>query len=281
MPSRHLSTLSPNLQSQFQSPFGNRAYPRFYSIYRNPPTLEQDWRAFRAQLVASEVGGTGTALGSGLGMMVRPNESWVHPIPHPERGCLLIARKHYKNLGINDNAVLLITDHDDKIGSSGLILNLRLPFSISSLGLEDDITASFGHCPLHCGGQMDRNLLHVVHGRGDVEGSVRLVDGVFTGGVEHAAELVRLGLAQPEEFKLISGFAEWREGELAYEIHEEQWWVVSASKSVIMDCLGDSPTPSSWGIERHGNVVTDSKTLCWSKVLKASGIRYWQDEKFL
>ena len=270
--------MSPKFSSllplQFQSPFGNRAYPRFFSVHRNPPTLEQDWRAFRAQLVASEAGGNGPGLGNSLGMMIRSSGSWVHPIPHPERGCLLIARNHYKNLGIHDDAVVLITEHDDKIGTSGLMVNMRLPFRISSLGLEDHLTASFGNCPLHWGGSIERNLLHVVHGRGDVEGSMRLVDGVFTGGVEHAAELVRLGLARPEEFKLVSGFNEWAPDQLAYEIWDEQWWVVSASKSVIMECLSDSPTPPSWGLEEVGGMKMDSKTRCWAKVLKASGIRY-------
>ena len=141
--------MSPKFSSllplQFQSPFGNRAYPRFFSVHRNPPTLEQDWRAFRAQLVASEAGGNGPGLGNSLGMMIRSSGSWVHPIPHPERGCLLIARNHYKNLGIHDDAVVLITEHDDKIGTSGLMVNMRLPFRISSLGLEDHLTASFGN----------------------------------------------------------------------------------------------------------------------------------------
>lgn len=55
-----------------------------------PPPLQliQDWRAFRARLVAKEAGQAARAAALALGT----EERWAHVISQPERGCLLVAR---------------------------------------------------------------------------------------------------------------------------------------------------------------------------------------------
>jgi hypothetical protein len=48
----------------------------------------QDWRAFRARLVAMESGQAARAANMQLGR----EERWAHLLSQPERGCLLVAR---------------------------------------------------------------------------------------------------------------------------------------------------------------------------------------------
>lgn len=86
---------------------------RFFAVDGHPPALSQDWRLVRAQLVARELGSTGTATatpGSGpIGMLVKPAQHWAHQISHPEAGCLLVARS--SNLGMFSHSVVLVTEH--------------------------------------------------------------------------------------------------------------------------------------------------------------------------
>jgi len=117
------------------------------------------------------------------------------------------------------------------------MINMPTPICISNLGLEEDITSSFGHRPLFLGGPMTRHLLHVLHGRPDVDGSMRIVDGVYAGGVESASELIRQGRATPEEFCLLAGYSGWGPKQLAREVVDGSWWVVSASPALILDCI--------------------------------------------
>jgi putative AlgH/UPF0301 family transcriptional regulator len=249
--------------------------------------------------VAHEIGNAvpapAAASGAGLEMLVRPTDSWAHPIPHPEPGCLLVAR--HSNLGMFSHSVVLVTEHDDTAGTSALVLNMPTPLYISNLGLEEDITSAFGHSPLFIGGPMTRSLLHVLHGRGDVDRAMRIIDGVYAGGVESASDLIRLGLARPEEFKLLAGYSGWGPHQLEREIEQESWWVVAASHTLILECLQETAAwspPSSvaaagpsaginGGLGQHrgngaagggGGGQDDVKIRCWKKVLETAGIQH-------
>lgn len=144
------------------------------------------------------------------------------------------------------------------------------PIFISNLGLEEVITDAFGRCPLFLGGPLTRNLLHVIHGRSDVEGSMRLVEGVYAGGVESAAELVREGLASPSEFRLLAGYSGWAPGQLMQEIGSGSWFVVAASHTLILRCINET---ALWNCQRTGTTSHEEvKFRSWQRVLQASGI---------
>lgn len=208
--------------------------PRFFAADGHPPALTEDWRLVRAQLVARELGGSQPGV-PGVGTLVRSADQWAHLISHPEAGCLLVAR--HANLGMFSHSVVLVTEHDDTAGTSALMLNMPTPIYIANLGLEEDITSAFGHRPLFLGGPMTRHLLHVLHGREDVNGSMRIVNGVYAGGVESASELIRQRKAAPEEFCLLAGYSGWGPGQLSMEIADGAWYVVAASDSLILECL--------------------------------------------
>ena len=126
---------------------------------------------------------------------------------------------------------------------------------------------------------MTKSLLHVLHGRNDVDRSLKIIDGVYAGGVTSASELIRLGLARPEEFKLLAGYSGWGPYQLQREIESGSWWVVAASHTLILDCLRE---PSGWSPGNAGNPSAqgpegpkdDAKVKCWKKVLTAAGIKY-------
>ena len=79
---------------------------RFYVVDGNPAELQQDWRLFRAQLVAKEMN-QGASLVKNT--MLRPFDIWAHPIAQPEAGCLLLARQ--SGLGMFSHSIVLITEH--------------------------------------------------------------------------------------------------------------------------------------------------------------------------
>jgi putative AlgH/UPF0301 family transcriptional regulator len=121
------------------------------------------------------------------------------------------------------------------------MLNAPTPMCIAHLGLEECTTAAFGRNPLFLGGPMNKNLLHVLHGRREVEGAMRILDGVYAGGVDSAIDLVRRGAAPAGDFRLLAGYSGWGPGQLEREVEEGSWWVVAASPALIHACLSGEP----------------------------------------
>ena len=191
------------------------------------------------------------------------------------------------------NSVVLVTEHVDRDGTSALVLNMPTPLYISNLGLEEDITSAFGKTSLYIGGPMNRNLLHVLHGRGDVGGAMCIVDGVYAGGVDAASELVRIGVAKAEEFKLLAGYSGWGPWQLKKEIEAGHWWVVAASHSLILECLQDCASGGGGGVSGSNEVGTNKTSSCvgnagggnggavkvqwWSRILTEAGIQHDQN----
>jgi putative transcriptional regulator len=256
--------------------------------------LTKEWRTYRALLVASEnsglmvsqskreelrkmmkvsqvSGALGKHTGRGLGGSVS-GSVWSHTITHPERGCLLVAKR--PDLGMFSYSVVLMTEHDDEIGSSGLVLNMATPLHVSNLGLEDHICESLGKLPLYIGGPVTRNLLHVLHGVEKVQGSMEIVPGVFAGGVESAADLVLRGEIDPIEFRLLAGYSSWEPYQLSEEIRHGAWHVISASSDVILGCVKGDFSAFSGGYDGlyddHGenHLGVDNRKLdCWKAIL--------------
>ena len=205
---------------------------------------------------------------------------WSHTITHPERGCLLVAKR--PDLGMFSYSVVLLTEHDDEIGSSGLVLNMATPLQVSNLGLEDHISESLGKLPLYIGGPVTRNLLHVLHGVDAVEGTIEIVPGVYAGGVERAADMVLRGELEANEFRLLAGYSGWEPYQLSEEIKHGAWHVISASSDVILGCIkGDfrgfsrgldfsgfqSGVKDVYGLGGHDAGVDIRKLNCWKAIL--------------
>ena len=65
--------------------------------------------------------------------------------------------------------------------------------------------------------------------------------GIYTGGLAHANELVASGRAAASEFKLLAGYAHWPTGQLQREMSGGAWWLVAASSDFILSSIRGAP----------------------------------------
>lgn len=234
---------------------GGSAMPRNEDFDNSQFT--QDWRTFRAQLVAQEnqttdAPSTSDPLKSGR---------WAHPISSPEVGCLLVAR--FEDMGIFSKTVVLLLAHDDAKGTLGVILNRPTPVQISKANGESSwMKEVFQEERLHIGGPIRFDCVNVIHGCAQIPEAKRIVEGVYHGGDfhENAGKLVEKGDLIPSEVRVLRGYAAWAEYQLAAELHDDAWWVLAASKGVILECS------SGVSEEEYYNQY-------WENVLKLSGIK--------
>jgi hypothetical protein len=78
-----------------------------------------DWRLFRAKLVAQEQRTTTSTPKNNK--LTLNKHRWAHPIEHIERGCILIANE--KVDGVFHQTAVLVVDHHEKHGTTGVVIN--------------------------------------------------------------------------------------------------------------------------------------------------------------
>uniref|UniRef100_A0A7S1SJB7 Uncharacterized protein n=1 Tax=Tetraselmis chuii TaxID=63592 RepID=A0A7S1SJB7_9CHLO len=204
------------------------------------PQVRGDWRAFRAGLVAKEHAafmtdaGTQDTIQLSYGASPQSTSRWAHLISQPEEGCLLVTRQ--PDMGFFDRTVILLLNHENSQGSYGLVLNRQSTLMVRDVGLEPGSLKAFGGNPLYLGGPVELRVLGVVHGVPGVTGAEEVTPGVFHGGVRDAAELVNGGQADASEFQLVAGYSGWGPHQLSGEIHDKSWYVISASRDIILEC---------------------------------------------
>lgn len=145
-------------------------HSRFFAVdppHSYKPTWEaqQDWRLFRARLIAGER--LWQTKSEHLISQDRPlkatdaHDEWAHLVPRAETGSLLISRN--VTSGLFRCAIILVYEHGND-GSSGLIINMPAPeLYIKDFGLQRDVEEAFGMCPAFIGGNVRRRFLHVLH----------------------------------------------------------------------------------------------------------------------
>jgi len=185
--------------------------------------------------------------------------SWAHLISQPEQGCLLVTKR--PDMGFFDRAVILMLHHNDKEGSYGLVLNRKSHLMVKDVGLDGPTRDAFSENPLYLGGPVQMEMLHVLHGVSSVEGTIPVIDGVYQGSVRNAAQMVLGGEVASSDFQLISGYSGWAPYQLAAELQDESWHLISASRDVIL---------SSMGRQRFDGA--DVKSEMWRHVLSLAGI---------
>mmetsp|Transcript_15608 Transcript_15608/g.18812 ORF Transcript_15608/g.18812 Transcript_15608/m.18812 type:complete len:365 (+) Transcript_15608:315-1409(+) len=148
---------------------------------------------------------------------------WAHPIPSPEKGCLIIAQEtmFHANQAYFCQAVILLLEHNEQ-GSTGVILNR--PVASSTFGEVAADPGPFTMNPLYFGGDVRDNTVCCVHGHGDLEGAELVRDGVYYGGIEAAVEQCSKGDKDPMTFKFFAGYAGWGPGQLEQECARGVWY---------------------------------------------------------
>lgn len=226
-------------------------------------SLILDWRSFRAKLVQMEQRGllnsstnlspkpAAAARGSGLGPFAFSSGSWAHELPGPEVGCVLVARQ--EGMQFFDRTVVLLAAHDVRHGSVGFVLNKPSPLRLSEVQLSataQGILDTFGSQRLQLGGPVHMETLTLLHAFAGLSGAQKVSEGVYYGGLPAAVDLVRSGLAKPEDFKLLLGMTGWSAGQLEQEIAAGAWWVVAAGPGLV---LPSSNSSSGSGSDARSN----------------------------
>ncbi|GFR51684.1 hypothetical protein Agub_g14127 [Astrephomene gubernaculifera] len=208
----------------------------------------QDWRAFRAHLVAWERAARRAA--QPRTQLQRPpypplvsGDSWAHPLAEPERGCLLLAR--HDNMKFFSGSVVLIASHDEAVGSLGYVLNKASPLRVRDLQVlgpaEGGFMEAFGSSRLQLGGPVHIDHVTLLHRFRGLRRSQQIAEGMFMGGLPDAIRLIQAGMARPSDFHLALGMSSWAPGQLRAEVAAGHWHLISASPDLVLPAASSPP----------------------------------------
>jgi len=173
-------------------------------------------------------------------------ERWAHPLSHIEPGCVLIANEHLG--GVFHHTVVLIIDHHDKAGSTGIVINrpqgklLKIANDQSS-NVDASLKLAFKNATVSYGGPVMPEEFSILHGFGQVQDSKRVGSGVFIGGSRELMEEVRIGQFSPNEALFAYGRAAWVPQQLGREISKGVWYIASACDSFVLRNAGAEQCP--------------------------------------
>jgi len=163
---------------------------------------------------------------------------WAHPIPHIEPGCVLIANE--KLGGVFHQTVLLIIDHHEAMGSTGIVINRPLNGNLLKIASETasnvdlSLKLAFNCAGVTYGGPVMQEDYSILHGYGEVEGSKKVAPGVFVGGSRELMDEVRKNSFDPHEVLFVKGHAAWVPSQLSREIVKGVWYTASVSPDHIL-----------------------------------------------
>lgn len=175
---------------------------------------------------------------------------WAHPLSHVEPGCILIANEHLG--GVFHHTVVLIVDHHDKTGSTGIVINRPQGklFDIANEqpgNLDTSLKHTFKNATVSYGGPVIPEEFSALHGFGKVHGSKRVGSGVFLGGSQELQEEVRIGQFSPNNVLFVRGHAAWVPQQLSREIAKGVWYIASACDDFVLRHAGAEQTQQDTG----------------------------------
>lgn len=188
---------------------------------------------------------------------------WAHQISHIEQGCVLVANE--KLGGVFHQTVVLIVDHHEKSGTTGVVINRPLAGDLKKIATEQEtnldlsLKLAFSSSPVSYGGPVLTEEFAVLHGFGQVDGSKKLAPGVFIGGSEELMNEVRINRFDPSKALFIKGHAAWVPGQLEREIQKGVWYICSASADLVLRYAGAPITPE------------DDPQDLWSDIMRCMG----------
>jgi len=191
---------------------------------------------------------------------------WAHALTHIEPGCVLIANE--KLGGVFHQTVVLIIEHNDVKGSTGIVINRPLTEPLNKVAtqtqsnLDLSLRYAFNSSPVTYGGPVMAQEFSILHGYGEVGGAIKLVPGIFVGGSGELMNEVRKEQMQPEQALFVKGHAAWIPGQLSREVSKGVWYLASVSNDFILRYAG-APT--------DGRDNTDN---LWADILTCMGGQY-------
>ncbi|KAJ9511983.1 hypothetical protein QJQ45_004433 [Haematococcus lacustris] len=189
-----------------------------------------------------------TSTGAGYSAQLTAG-GWAHRLAMPELGCLLVARDTgpadaatagqpgRQDSAFFHRAVVLITSHDPVRGSVGLVLNKASPLRVRDLTVTAAVQgfmSVFSEHTLQLGGPVHLDHVTLLHRFRGLQGAACVADGLYTGGLPAAVQLVQAGLALPSDFVLALGVSGWRPVQLQRELMAGCWDIVAAAPDLVL-----------------------------------------------
>eukprot|EP00580_Thalassiosira_gravida_P000545 CAMPEP_0201609126 /NCGR_PEP_ID=MMETSP0492-20130828/11791_1 /ASSEMBLY_ACC=CAM_ASM_000837 /TAXON_ID=420259 /ORGANISM="Thalassiosira gravida, Strain GMp14c1" /LENGTH=428 /DNA_ID=CAMNT_0048074385 /DNA_START=115 /DNA_END=1401 /DNA_ORIENTATION=- len=191
---------------------------------------------------------------------------WAHPLFHVEPGCILVANE--KLGGVFHQTVVLIIDHNEATGSTGMVINRPFPGQLIKIASDTEsnidlsLKMAFSKAPVAYGGPVMQDQFSTLHGFGEVMGSKKVCPGVFVGGSSQLMQEVRRNNLHPTEVLFVKGHAAWVPGQLTREIEKGVWYIAAASADLILRYAG-AP------VEKD-----DNPSDLWADVLSCMGAKF-------
>lgn len=202
---------------------------------------------------------------------------WAHPISHVETGCVLVANE--KLGGVFRQTVVLIVNHDDHSGSTGVCINRPLPGNLLKVGSETasnidlSLKMAFNTASVSYGGPVMQSDYSILHGYGEVQGSKKVAPGIFIGGSKELMGCVRRNDFNPSDALFIKGHAAWIPSQLNREVAKGVWYIASVSPDFIFRYARDKPNYDD--VDVDVNVMGDNNNNhLWSDILTCMGDKY-------
>lgn len=191
---------------------------------------------------------------------------WAHPLFHVEPGCILVANE--KLGGVFHQTVVLIIDHNEANGSTGMVINRPFPGNLIKIASDTEsnidlsLKMAFSKAPVSYGGPVMQDQFSTLHGFGEVMGSKKVCPGVFVGGSSQLMQEVRRNNLHPTEVLFVKGHAAWVPGQLTREIEKGVWYIAAASPDFILRYAG-APVSKD-----------DNPSDLWADILSCMGDKF-------
>jgi putative transcriptional regulator len=169
-------------------------------------------------------------------------------IIQPKRGIILISEPSLKDFYFRQSVVLL-AEHNEE-GTFGVIVNKPV-----EARLHEVVKGFPGYdYPVYLGGPVKTDSIFFIHTRREVEGSMKIMEGLYWGGnltMVHA--LMDAGTIDESSIRFYVGYAGWHPQQLDREIQEKSWVLSHAT---------------------IGEVINNHPEELWSNYLKNMGNDY-------
>lgn len=198
---------------------------------------------------------------------------WAHSLSHIEPGCVLIANE--KLGGVFHQTVVLIIEHNEGAGSTGIVINRPLAGNLLKTASETksnvdlSLKLAFNSATVTYGGPVLQEEYSVLHGYGNVDGSKKVAPGVFVGGSEELMKEVRRRNLHPNDALFVKGHAAWVPNQLAREISKGVWYTASCSSDFLLRYASGAPPVAVSEDDDNENEVD-----LWSDILTCMGEEY-------
>lgn len=146
--------------------------------------------------------------------------------------------------GVFHQTVVLIIEHNELTGSTGMVINRPFPGNLiktasdTESNIDLSLKMAFSKAPVAYGGPVMQDQFSTLHGFGEVEGSKKVCPGVFVGGSSQLMQEVRRNNLAPSDVLFVKGHAAWVPGQLTREIEKGVWYIAAASADLILRYAG-------------------------------------------